>query len=133
MPFVSQAVISSATVSALARTEYLSYLSHEIDTIINDYHNENPQGEDYTLKVFQSLGKDRSLSVHDSEERAKQDIGLLVAQRLVNLFSAEAVSTERRGNSSRTFARPNHDESTNDWLKSYTRHKVKEMPKPDIV
>lgn len=66
--------------------------------IITDYNDRSPDGVEYTLEVFEQLGKQQLCSVAPDKtlDQLKQDIGLLVPQTLVDLYGAANVETLRR-------------------------------------
>lgn len=118
-----QTEVSSSTPAAIARTAWLSPLAAAVDDAITAYFATSPTGEDVTRAVLGAIGRERLERVAGSRtlNRAKQDLGLLVAQTLVSRFGAINVSTWRNGRTAVT--RPNRDK-TLPWVNSYTPHRV---------
>lgn len=123
--WVPQNEFSSVTAAARSRTAYLAPLVPLVTDTIIRYFDEHPDGEEVTLSVLHSVGKLRlkSIAKGRSFERAKQDLGLLVAQMLVDIFGAMRVQTLRREDRQAVSARRNtwHDLP---WVNSYAPHRV---------
>jgi hypothetical protein len=123
--WVLQSVKSSVSRAARSRTNYLAPLQALVDDTIQQYFGGRPSGEDVTLAVLESVGRDRLEVVDASKpiDRKKQDLGLLVAQRLVALFGASNVLTFREDDgkavSTRAARRPDLA-----WVTRYTPHRV---------
>lgn len=124
MPWVSQVdVCSCGTDGLLNQTNFLTPIRTEVIDILRAYHDEFPNGEHYTLRVFQRLGRDRVESLGVDFDTARQRIGLFVPQLLVHIYGADRVYTDRRANDDSNNL-PNNDPETR-WLTTYTRHLVK--------
>jgi hypothetical protein len=92
---------------------------------IENYLRDNPDGEDVTLAVLQAVGRQRlkAFAKDRTFDRVKQDVGLLVAQTLVDLFGAIRVQTLRREDRKGTSARRNTWTQL-PWVNSYAPHRV---------
>ena len=128
MPWVSQNVIRSWTQNWLQMTNFLKPLIPEINDILRAYHDEFPDGEDYTLRVFQRLGMSRvdaiGRAIGKDLDEAKRRIGRFVPQKLVEIYGPDRVYTDRKDDGDAN-AQPNNDPKTKTWLKNYTRHLVR--------
>lgn len=124
--WVSQAVSSSVSKRAQTKTSYLSGVVSLIDRTITEYFNLRPEGEDVTVEVLRRLGRARLLRfVEGDEERlgtVKQDVGLLVAIRLVKLFTDRRVLTYREDDGKRVSTRPARTGPP--WVNRFTPHRV---------
>ena len=123
--WVPQNECSSVTAASRSRTSYLRPIISLVVEAIEDYLRDSPDGEEVTLAVLQAIGrtrlkpyaKDRTL------DRVKQDVGLLVAQTLVDLFGATRVQTLRRQDRKGTSARRNTWAGLR-WVNSFAPHRV---------
>jgi len=92
---------------------------------IDEYLSANPDGKEVTLAVLKAIGEQglRQASSGQSFDRAKQDLGLLVAQSLVDLYGANRVLTLRREDRKAISARRNTWADL-EWVNSYAPHKI---------
>src|SRR5262249_48236995 len=123
--WVPQNECSSVTAASRSRTSYLRPIISLVVEAIENYLRNNPNGEDVTLAVLQAVGRQR-LKVFAKDrtfDRVKQDVGLLVAQTLVDLFGAIRVQTLRREDRKGTSARRNTWTQL-PWVNSYAPHRV---------
>jgi hypothetical protein len=123
--WVPQSELSSITSASRSRTAYLRPVFAKVEATIRAYIERDPTGEEVTLAVLRALGRDRleSFSADRSFDRVKQDVGLLVAQTLVDVFGAPRVHTFRRPDRTSSAARRN-GWSDLDWVSSFTPHRV---------
>jgi hypothetical protein len=93
---------------------------------IENYLHDHPDGEDVTLAVLQAIGRQRlqAFAKDRTFDRVKQDVGLLVAQTLVDLFGAIRVHTLRREDRKGSSARRNTWTQL-PWVNSYALHRVR--------
>lgn len=123
--WVSQAESSSVSKSARTRTAYLAPVVGEVDAVIASYFAARPDGEDVTVQVLQSLGRARLVRLAGSERQldtVKQDVGLLVALRLVDLYGASRILSRREDDGRRASTRPAR--SGPDWVNRFTPHRL---------
>jgi hypothetical protein len=101
-------------------------------TAIETYVAANPDGEEVTLAVLKAIGEDRirQVSTGRSFDRAKQDVGLLVAQSLVDFYGANRVHTLRRENRKSISAHRNTWDDL-EWVNSYAPHRI--LPTTSLV
>lgn len=123
--WVPQNECSSVTPAARSRTAYLQPVLSSVIDVVDAYVRETPDGEEVTLAVMSGIGRAR-LEVFASGrtfDRVKQDLGLLVALTLVDLYGALRVQTlrreDRKGTSTRRCARPELS-----WVGTYAPHRV---------
>jgi hypothetical protein len=123
--WVFQSEFSSITAAARSRTAYLTPMLEIVLDAIRAYLREDPQGEEITLFVLKTLGRERlrSFSKERSFHRVKQDVGLLVPQALVDSFGAMRVQTLRRDDRKAPSARRNTWADLH-WVNSATPHRV---------
>lgn len=123
--WVPQNESSSVTAGARSRTAYLAPLIEPVLRAIEDYITRTPDGEEATLAVLSTIGERRlrQLAQRRSFDRVKQDVGLLVAQSLVDLYGASHVHTLRRDDRKSISARRN-TWSNLGWVKNYAPHRV---------
>lgn len=124
--WVAQSERSSATALAEGRTEYLTSLVPRVDALVREYHARTPEGEDVTLHVLEGIGR---AALGDAAEgrsfdRVKQDMGLLVAIRLVVMHGAGRVETRRAADGVKAATRKVSSEAS-DWVRSYTPHRLR--------
>jgi hypothetical protein len=126
--WVPQNECSSVTAASRSRTSYLGPIISSVVDAIETYFRDNPEGEEVTLAVLEAIGLRRlkALAKDRTFDRVKQDVGLLVAQALVDLFGATRVHTlrreDRKGTSARRNTRPQLP-----WVNSYAPHRVLPM------
>lgn len=127
-----QSDVSSITPAARSRTAYLRPLLDDVVRAIHEYFRNNPTGEEVTLAVLAAIGRDRleGIAGRRSFGRAKQDLGLFVAQTLVDLFEARYVATLRRDDDRSVSARRNTWPNL-EWVNSFAPHKVL-RPQPPV-
>lgn len=123
--WILQSSVPSITSTSRGRTAYLAPLLSDAITAIEAYFDANPDGEDVTLAVLQSLGRDRLEQVRGKRSfgRVKQDVGLLVAQTLADLYGAINVETLRRDDGKSVSARRNTWRGL-DWVNSFAPHRL---------
>ncbi|MBK8259834.1 MAG: hypothetical protein IPK80_00630 [Nannocystis sp.] len=124
--WVPQNECSSVTAASRSRTSYLRpIIIKSVVDAIQSYLRGNPAGEEVTLAVLEAIGRQRmeALAKDRTLDRVKQDVGLLVAQTLVDLFGATQVQTLRRKDRKRTSARRN-TRPLLPWVNSYAPHRV---------
>ncbi|CAM4282253.1 hypothetical protein [Corallococcus exiguus] len=123
--WVSQAETSSASRTAQQRTQYLASLVTDIDAAIARYFSTSPAGEDVTLEVLRSIGRERIAAVAGTRTPAEtnSDVGLLVAIRLVDLYGASRVMTFRENDGKKVSTR-DASRAGLDWVSRYTPHQV---------
>jgi hypothetical protein len=83
-----------------------------IDNVIARYFATRPDGEDVTVEVLRAVGRARLVRLAGDERRldtAKQDIGLLVALRLVDVDGAARIMTRREDDGRRPRGIPARD------------------------
>lgn len=94
--WISQRACPSITPVTRRRTTYLAPLVERARGIIQDYLKHNPDAEDVTLAVLEGLQEPlKELATTRDKARLNQDVGLLVAQTLVDLYGPDRVSTLR--------------------------------------
>lgn len=129
--WVSQNERASLTAAARGRTAYLAPLLPTVVATIERYYRDEPGGEDVTREVLRAVGAEqlRSVAAAVSFDRAKQDLGVLVALTLVDLFGASRVETlrraDRRASSARRAIGPGLD-----WVGSYAPHRISPASSP---
>lgn len=130
--WVPQNEFSSVTAAARSRTAYLAPLIRPVLQAIEDYIASEPDGEEVTLAVLREIGEEplRQASQGRSFDRAKQDVGLLVAQSLVDLYGASCVHTLRRDDRKAVSARRN-TWSDLGWVRNYAPHRI--LPARSLV
>lgn len=123
--WVAQSDVPSISRATRRRTAYLLSLRPVVETAILESLGANPLGEEVTLDVLARLTP-AELEVAFTGvplNRLKQDLGLLVAQTLVDLVGARNVETLRREDgrsvSSRRNTRPGLV-----WVGNYAPHRV---------
>lgn len=123
--WILQSKFPSITAAARSRTAYLVSLLDDIVAAIEAYFKANPGGEEVTLAVLQALGRERLKRVGGARTfgRVKQDVGLLVAQTLADLYGANRVTTLRRDDGKSVSPRRN-TWSTLDWVNSFASHRL---------
>lgn len=123
--WVPQNECSSVTAASRSRTSYLGPIVNSVVEAIENYLRDNPAGEEVTLAVLETIGRQRmkALAKDRTFDRVKQDVGLLVAQTLVDLFGATRVQTLRREDRKGTSARRN-TRPLLPWVNSYAPHRV---------
>lgn len=124
--WILQSSVPSITAAARSRTSYLAPLLGEVIAAIEAYFEASPNGEEVTLAVLQALGRERLEQVRGERSfgRVKQDVGLLVAQTLADLYGANRVETLRRDNGKSVSARRNTWQSL-DWVNSFAPHRLR--------
>lgn len=128
---------SSSTNSARNRTRYLRPLAETVARAVSDYVAQRPDAEDVTLAVCESIGPTEleRLGAERTPVQRETDMGLFVAQTLVNLYGAERVLTLRSDNGQDAHTRPNHRASVA-WVTAFTPHRVLPSappPSPDRI
>lgn len=128
--WISQSNVSSLSKSARSRTAYLAPLLSEVLDAVDTYLTEHPDGEEVTLAVMRAVGLEglNSLCGDRSIDTAKQDLGLLVATTLVDVYGSKAVDTYRRDDGRAVSSRRNTWEDL-PWVRSYTPHRVTITPR----
>jgi hypothetical protein len=123
--WILQANVPSITPAARNRTLYLAPLLTDVVVAVEAYFDAHPDGEEVTLAVLEALGRNRLDQMRGgrSFDRVKQDVGLLVAQTLVDLYGAGRVATLRRDDGKSVSARRN-TRATLDWVDSFAPHRV---------
>lgn len=123
--WILQSSVSSITPASRSRTSYLASLRSDVVTAIKDYFSAKPDGEEVTLAVLDALGRARLEQVRGkrSFSRVKQDMGLLVAQTLSDLYGASSVETLRRDDGKSVSARRNTWDNL-DWVKCFAPHRL---------
>jgi rRNA-processing protein FCF1 len=132
--WVSQSVASSVSNNARNRTRYLQPLVPEIHEVIRRYFANRPEGEDVTLEVLKAIGRDKvdALRGEQKFDRAKQDVGLLVAICLVDLYGPARVLTFREDDGKAVSTRA-AKRSGLDWVSRFTPHRVLPERSPDRI
>lgn len=122
--WILQSRVPSITPATRNRTAYLAPLLNDVIAAIKAYFETKPDGEDVTLAVLQALGYERLQLTRGTRTfgRVKQDVGLLVAQTLADLYGANYVETLRRGDGKSVSARRN-TWPTLDWVNSFAPHR----------
>lgn len=97
----------------------------DVIAAIEAYFEANPDGEEVTLAVLQALGRERLEQFRGARTfgRVKQDVGLLVAQTLADLYGANRVETLRRDDGKSVSARRNTWPDI-DWVNSFAPHRL---------
>jgi hypothetical protein len=123
--WISQKACPSTTPDALKRTGYLAPLADAVKNAIRDYLGQRPDAEDVTAAVFEKVGHTAIESVGSSVKPARRntDMGLFVAQKLVELYGEEAVFTLRQDDGTSAQTRPHHRPALT-WVTAYTPHRV---------
>lgn len=119
-----QTQVPSWTPALLARTAWLDPFAPTVGDAIDAYFTADPHGEDVTLAVLRAVGRQdlERLAGPRTLNRAKQDLGLFVAQTLVARFGESNVKTWRKDRAAVT--RRNKDTKQLGWVTSYTPHQV---------
>lgn len=123
--WIPQSEVSSITPAARRRTGYLHPLLSDVILIIDNYIKQNPDEEDVTLEVLEQIGQTRLQQVDPGKslDRIKQDLGLLTAQTLVDMYGAMRVESLRRPDEKAASTRRNRRKKLN-WVKTYTPHRI---------
>jgi hypothetical protein len=107
------------------RTAYLARLTPQVHNVIREHLAARPDAEDVTLAVLSRIGESlRRLRVKVNPGRLNQDVGLFVAQCLVDLYGADKVET-LRGPDGRTSASRRNPLSELTDVTSFTPHRVR--------
>jgi len=123
--WIPQSQCSSVTPTLRRRTAYLSRLTEQVHNVIRDHLAERPAAEDVTLAVLARLDDSiRKLRAKVSPSRLNQDVGLFVAQCLVDLYGADKVET-LRGADGRTSASRRNPRTDLTSATSFTPHRVR--------
>jgi len=135
--WVSQEDRPSVTPQSRRRTAHLAALTPLVDQAIDRYFEQDSSGDEVTLAVLAAVGAARlkaaAPSVHP--DRRKQDLGLLVAQVLVDKFGSRRVLT-LRGDDRRTGSTRRNTWEELPWVNRFTPHQVlpvSSRPVPRIV
>ena len=123
--WVSQSVSPSTSKRARVKVSYLKDLEAQVDGIIRDYFQTRPNGEDVTVDVLSRLGLDALTAAGGEREPGvvKQDVGLLVAMRLVSIFSPDEVLTYREEDGKKVSLRTARRADA-PWINRYTPHRL---------
>lgn len=122
--WIPQSQCPSVTPALRRRTAYLAGLKAQVDEVIRDYLAQRPAAEDVTLAVLAQLAEPiRRLRGKVSASRLNQDVGLFVAQCLVDLYGADRVQT-LRGPDGRAPSQRRNPRDDVDWVTSFTPHRV---------
>lgn len=123
--WISQTAYSSITPASRRRTEYLTSFSPKAQSIIQDHLARTPDAEDVTLAVLEGLNESLdALRAARGSTRVNQDVGLWVAQTLVDLYGASRVWTLRADDGQSVSPRRN-TRSTLSSVERYTPHRVR--------
>lgn len=125
--WIRQSMVPSISRSARSRTAYLSSFIPQVRSAIQTYLDDDPSGEEVTLAVMQAIGLESLNAVRKTRSltTAKQDVGLLVATTLVDLYGATEVETYRRPNVRSVSSKRNTWKSI-PWVSSFTPHRVRQ-------
>ena len=123
--WVPQTEFSSTTQATLRRTRYLAPVREITIEAIQAYISANPNGEGATLAVLNAVGRERLTRIAGDGQfgRIKQDLGLLSAQLLVEIFGADRVETLRRDDRVRVASRRNTWKNL-EWVNSFAPHRI---------
>jgi hypothetical protein len=123
--WISQKDCPSTTDTSVGRTAYLAPLANQVKQAIETYLAQCPDAEDVTLAVCEVIGPRavEDLTSNVKASRRNTDLGLFVAQKLVELYGEERVLTLRQDDGSSAQTRPNH-RASRDWVTAYTPHRV---------
>ncbi|MBK7978307.1 MAG: hypothetical protein IPK07_35355 [Deltaproteobacteria bacterium] len=131
--WVSQEERPSVTPQARRRTAHLANLDAVAEQAIDAYLEREPEGDEVTLAVLSAVGPDRlratAPKVHP--DRRKQDLGLLVAQLLVDKFGPRRVLT-LRGDDRRSPSTRRNTWTDLPWVNRFTPHRVTPTPDPPV-
>lgn len=122
--WVPQDVVSSITPASRRRTEYLSPLMDQVREHVRGYIDQHPSAHDVTLEILARLGD--SLHAYEpqkSRKRLNQDVGLLVAQTLVDLYGPHRVLTLRADDGHDVATRRNTRPGLR-FVERYTPHQI---------
>lgn len=127
--WVSQREVSSTTARSRERTAYLDPIRPAVESVVKTYLAERPDAEDVTVEVFAQIGKKRLKQASGQEDlkRLRQDLGLLVAITLVDVFGAARVLTLRDEDGDAVSTRRN-TRADLDWVSRFTPHRVLAEP-----
>ncbi len=121
------------TPQARRRTAHLASLDSVAEQAIDAYLEHEPEGDEVTLAVLTAVGADRlratAPKVHP--DRRKQDLGLLVAQLLVDKFGPRRVLT-LRGDDRRSPSTRRNTWAELPWVNRFTPHRVTPAPDPPV-
>ena len=123
--WISQRDVSSTTARSRERTAYLDPIKGIVEDTIKTYLAERPDAEDVTVEVFATLGRKRLREIGGRRDmkRLRQDVGLLVAITLVDIFGANRVLTHRDEDGNAVSTRRNTRDEL-DWVSRFTPHRV---------
>jgi hypothetical protein len=122
--WIPQSQCSSVTPTLRRRTAYLARLTSQVHNVIRAHLARHPDAEDITLVVLAELAEPiRRFHAKVSPSRLNQDVGLFVAQCLVDLYGADRVQT-LRGPDGRTPSPRRNSRDDVDWVTSFTPHRV---------
>jgi hypothetical protein len=122
--WVPQSQCPSVTPTLRRRTAYLAALTKQVHNVIRDHLAQRPQAEDVTLVVLAKLAEPfRRMRTKVSPSRLNQDVGLFVAQCLVDVYGADRVQT-LRGVDGRTAAPRRNARDDVAEVTSFTPHRV---------
>jgi hypothetical protein len=122
--WISQREVPSITPATRRRTNYLAPLAERVRGVIQEVLDQNPDTEDVTLAVLEALQEPlKALATDRDRERLNQDVGLLVAQTLVDVYGPERVSTLRAEDGRAVSTRRNTRPGLSD-VKRFTPHRV---------
>lgn len=99
---------------------------------IDAYFLAHPDGEEVTLAAAREVGESqlKTISAGRGFDRAKQDLGLLTAITLVDMYGSNRVLTLRRENRRSVSARRNLWPEI-EWVANFTPHRV--LPKTPVI
>jgi hypothetical protein len=123
--WISQRDCPSTTDTSVVRTTYLAPLANEVKQIIETYFAQRADVEDVTLAVCEAVGPKalEDLAPNVKASRRNTDLGLFVAQKLVEIYGEERVLTLRKDDGVSAQTRQNHRASRT-WVTAYTPHRL---------
>jgi len=123
--WVAQSEFSSISPTLRRRTDYLTVLSADVRRVIESYLGQRPNAEDVTLEVLEALDRPlTALRASRGEARVNQDVGLWVAQTLVDIYGAANVQTLRADDGKSVSTRRNTRPGLSS-VERYTPHRVR--------
>lgn len=124
--WIPQTVCPSVTTATRRRTTYLEPIAEQVRRSVRSYLDQHPDAEDVTLAVLSDLhahGPLQALARSHDPKRLNQDVGLLVAQTLVDLYGADRVLT-LRADDGRTVSTRRNNRPDLQGVERYTAHRV---------
>lgn len=124
--WISQKDCPSTTDTSVIRTAYLAPLANQVKQAIETYLAQRPPDtEDVTLAVCEAVGPKalEDLAPNVKASRRNTDLGLFVAQKLVEIYGETRVLTLRKDDGASAQTKRNH-RASRAWVTAYTPHRL---------